>query len=195
MNNKAKPRDHVHARVRALRVERGLTLADVEKTTGLSVSLLSKIENGKISLTYDKLATLATALRIDLSELLVTENEGVRSALGRRIITRKGEGRQVETGPYLYRYLGVDLLDKRFTPIWGEIVARSVDECGGFSTHDSDEFIYVLNGTLELHTETYAPTILEAGDSLYFDGRMAHAYVAAGDGPCHILSVCSPEGG
>ncbi|MES2057158.1 MAG: XRE family transcriptional regulator [Pseudomonadota bacterium] len=194
MNSKAAARDLVHARVRALRIERGLTLADIEKATGFSVSLLSKLENGKISLTYDKLAALAMALRIDIAELLATDDDGGRSGWGRRILTRGGEGREVATGAYLYRYLGVDLLDKRFTPIWGEIVARSVEECGGFSTHNSDEFIYVLNGVLELHTDTYAPSILRAGDSLYFDGRMAHAYVASGDEPCHILSICSKEG-
>ncbi|WEK01203.1 MAG: XRE family transcriptional regulator [Candidatus Sphingomonas phytovorans] len=195
MNNKATTRDLVHARVRALRLERGLTLADIEKATGLSVSLLSKMENGKVSLTYDKLAALAMALKIDIAELLAAETEGVRSSWGRRTLIRGGEGREVKTDAYLYRYLGVDLLDKRFTPIWGEIVARSVEECGGFSTHNSDEFIYVLKGVLELHTDTYAPSILNAGDSLYFDGRMAHAYVAAGEEPCHILSICSREGG
>lgn len=193
MTMKAAARDLVHARVRALRSERGLTLADMAKATGFSVSLLSKMENGRISLTYDKLAALATALHIDIAELLATGGDSARSGSGRRIVTRGGEGREVETGAYLYRYLATDLLDKRFTPIWGEIVARSVEECGGFSTHNSDEFIYVLEGVLELHTDTYAPTRLNADDSLYFDGRMPHAYVAAGEGRCLILSICSEE--
>jgi uncharacterized cupin superfamily protein len=31
---------------------------------------------------------------------------------------------------------------------------------------------------------------LKKGDSLYFDSNTGHAYIAVGDQPCRILSVC-----
>jgi oxalate decarboxylase/phosphoglucose isomerase-like protein (cupin superfamily) len=41
------------------------------------------------------------------------------------------------------------------------------------------------------HTELYAPVLLQAGDSVYFDSSMGHAYLRVGDGPCRVLTVCS----
>ena len=52
----------------------------------------------------------------------------------------------------------------------------------------------MLDGSIELHSEWYAPTLLTAGDSLYFDGVQGHAYLAAGEGPARILVVVSRDG-
>lgn len=57
--------------------------------------------------------------------------------------------------------------------------------------HAGEEFLYVIEGELELHTEYYAPLILRAGESTYFDSRMGHAYIAHGKTPCRALSVCT----
>ncbi len=52
----------------------------------------------------------------------------------------------------------------------------------------------MLEGTVEFHSELYAPLTLRKGDSLYFDSGMGHAYLAAESGPCRVLSICSgPE--
>ena len=57
--------------------------------------------------------------------------------------------------------------------------------------HTGEEFALVLEGAVELHTELYAPARLEAGDSIYFDSTMGHAYLAAAPGRCRVLAVCS----
>lgn len=49
----------------------------------------------------------------------------------------------------------------------------------------------MLEGTLELHTDLYAPARLEVGDSIYFDSNMGHAYIAFGEATCRVLSVCT----
>jgi uncharacterized cupin superfamily protein len=64
-------------------------------------------------------------------------------------------------------------------------------EFGKFMHHAGEEFLYVLQGELELHTESYAPLILKAGESTYFDSRMGHAYVVRGEGPCRGLVICT----
>ena len=52
----------------------------------------------------------------------------------------------------------------------------------------------MLEGEVDLHTSVYAPVHLKVGDSIYFDSGMGHAYIAAGEGPCRVLSLCSaPE--
>ncbi|MCE2660101.1 MAG: cupin domain-containing protein, partial [Rubrivivax sp.] len=49
----------------------------------------------------------------------------------------------------------------------------------------------VLEGAVMFHTELYAPVLLQAGDSVYFDSSMGHAYLRVSDGPCRVLTVCS----
>jgi transcriptional regulator with XRE-family HTH domain len=179
--------------LRALRTQHDWTLAEVSERTGLPVSTLSKIENDKMSLSYDKLTRLCAGLDIDIAELFASEagGEAPSRVTGRRSITRAGEGRAIDTADYLHLYPAADLLNKRFVPIIAEIHARSLDSFGELIRHPGEEYAYVLEGTVDLHTDLYAPTRLEAGDSIYFDSGMGHAYIAASPGRCRVLSICS----
>jgi len=181
------------AALRAIRNKKGWTLAEVSERTGLPVSTLSKVENDRMSLTYDKLARISTGLEIDISELFGSGANGASAAglSGRRCITRAGEGKAIETETYDHLYPAADLLNKRFVPIIADIKARSVSEFGELIRHPGEEWAYVLEGAIELHTELYAPLLLRAGDSIYFDSGMGHAYVAAAPGRCRVLAICS----
>jgi transcriptional regulator with XRE-family HTH domain len=183
--------------LRALRVQKGWTLAEVSTRTGLSIPTLSKLENNKMSLTYDKLVKISTGLNVELGELFSSGKapSGQRGMTGRRCINRAGEGNSIETRNYLNVYLATELLHKRFVPIFGELRATSIEEFGEMIRHAGEEFVYVLEGTIEFHTELYAPVKLGPGDSMYFDSGMAHAYLAASPGPCRILSICSASEG
>ncbi|WP_372784618.1 helix-turn-helix domain-containing protein [Phenylobacterium sp.] len=191
MNTKAKP----GAVLKSLRLANGWTLSEVSQRTGLPVSTLSKVENDKMSLSYDKLARISRGLEIDIG--LLFSPEGAAAALslvtGRRSITRAGEGRVIETEPYEHVYPVADLLNKRFIPIIAEIHARSISDFSELIRHPGEEYAYVLEGTAELHTDLYAPTTLNTGDSIYFDSGMGHVYLNAGPGPCRVLSICSGE--
>ena len=106
-------------------------------------------------------------------------------------VNRAGEGQLLDTPMQALRYLSVDLTNKHFAPIIGEVKARSLPEAGEFHRHDGEEFVYVIAGELELHSESYTPLNLRAGDSVYFDSGMAHAYVSVGKERCKILSICT----
>jgi quercetin dioxygenase-like cupin family protein len=60
--------------------------------------------------------------------------------------------------------------------------------------HQGQEFLYVLSGRLELHTELYEPVQLKAGDSILFDSSMGHHYVSLGRKDAEILISMSLEG-
>ena len=189
----AKPGAALHS----IRTKKGLTLAELSLRTGLPVSTLSKIENDKMSLTYDKLARIATALDIDIAQLFAPHAAlGLPGTVvsGRRSITRAGEGPSIETDYYHYLYPASDLLKKRFVPMVGELHARSIEEFGELIRHVGEEYAFVLEGAVEFHTDLYAPVLLNKGDSIYFDSGMGHAYIAAAPGPCRIVAICSgPE--
>lgn len=204
MSNSPNEQDNLHPPghvIRSLRKKLGMTLGDVSARTGLSVPTLSKLEQGKASLSYDKLLAISKGLDIDMAQLLepaaATHSDPGRSP-GRRILHRKGEGLEVETRSYRQLYLGTELLNKRFTPLIVDVRARTLDaffeEFGGLIHHPGEEFCLVLEGEIEFHTEFYAPVRLATGDSIYFDSDMGHAYIAAVDTPCRILGVCASAG-
>lgn len=179
--------------LRTLRTQRGWTLAEVSARTDLPVSTLSKLENGKASLSYDKLTRLCAGLEVDIAELFATGATAPSTVTGRRSITRADQGKRIDTDSYLHLYPAADLLHKRFVPIVAEIHARSIDAFGELIRHPGEEYAYVLEGVVDLYTDLYAPTRLETGDSIYFDSGMGHAYVAVGPGRCRVLSICSAK--
>jgi mannose-6-phosphate isomerase-like protein (cupin superfamily) len=77
-------------------------------------------------------------------------------------------------------------------PIFTRVKARSLAQFGEMVTHDGQEFIYVLQGRVTVHTAFYDPVTLSPGESVYIDSRMAHAYTAADDvGDALVICVCS----
>jgi transcriptional regulator with XRE-family HTH domain len=184
------------AALKALRVERGWSLSEVSKRTGLPLSSLSKIENDKMDLTLDKLLRITVALETDIGALFTPPSPPYSQgeASGRRSITRAGEGKPIETHIGLYRYLAYDLLNKHSIPMIIDVTAKSLEEFGEFNRHPGEEILYVIDGELDLYTNMYLPVNLKKGDCMYFDSNMGHAYIAAGSEPCRILSVCvAPE--
>ncbi|HST01887.1 MAG TPA: XRE family transcriptional regulator [Usitatibacter sp.] len=187
--------------IRAIRKKLGLTLNEVGRRTGMAVSTLSKLEKGRVSLSFDKLLAISKALGVDMAELLepVPHHEASAALLrGRRVVQRADEGQLVETRSYSQLYLATELLHKRMTPIVVQLRARTMEEFheefGGLIRHPGEEFVYVIEGELEFHSELYAPLRLAAGDSMYFDSEMGHAYLNASEPPCRVVVSCAPRG-
>lgn len=182
--------------LRRLRTQQGLTLAEVSRRTGLPLSTLSKVENDKMSLTYDKLVRISDGLEIDIETLFSADSFQAPPATfsGRRSVARVGQGRAMETPEYGYLYPVAELLHKRFVPIIIEAKARTIEEFGELSRHEGEEYVYVIEGAVDMYSDLYAPTRLNAGESIYFDSGMGHAFLAASPGACRFLSICShPE--
>ncbi len=179
--------------LKRLRIQKGWTLKEVSRRTGYPVSTLSKIENDRVSLTYDKLTRISAGLEVDFSRLFGAHEEAadVAAPHGRRSIARSGEGNLIESKNYSHVYPAAELLNKRIIPIVVDLRARSLEDFGELVRHSGEEYIYVLEGEIEVHTSVYAPVRLKAGDSIYIDSTMGHGYVAATQGPCRVLAVCS----
>lgn len=175
--------------LRRLRREAGLTLQELGDRCGLASSTLSKIENGQMSPTYDTILRVAAGLDLDMAELFTgTSSNDIG---GRRTVTRRGQGVIRGTEQYSYEMLAAELSGKQFIPLLTTIEARSIADFPSLVRHSGEEFFYVLSGQVTLHTEHYAPTVLEAGDSCYFDSTMGHACVSSGEEPARILWICS----
>lgn len=178
--------------LRGIRRERNWTLSQVSERTRVPISTLSKIEKGQLSPTYDQLVRLSAGLSVDMAELFSAAKGQPRAGgTARRSINHLGGGESVETPHHVLRYLSTDLIDKQFSPILAEVTVRRIEDFGDFLRHPGQEFLFVLEGKVEFHTEFYAPVLLSAGESIYFDSDMGHAYLAHGEGRCLMLSVCT----
>lgn len=175
--------------LRDMRKEAGLTLIDLAARSGLAASTLSKIENDQMSPTYDTLLSLAQGLEVDIADL-VTGRRG-QSVNGRKAVTRRGEGIVHRTAQYDYEMLCTDIANRQFVPLLAEVKARSLHAFDGLLSHPGEEFVYVLRGQVELFTEFYAPSLLNAGDAAYFDSTMGHALINKTDESASVLWICS----
>jgi len=181
--------------IRHVRIEQGLSLRALSARAGLPYSTLSKLENGKMALTYDKLIRLTQALNVDIQDILANRQQAAAPvAVGRRSVTHAGEAVDAVSEKHVHYYPAADLLGKIMTPIIIDIQARSVEELGGLVRHSGEEYLYVLRGSMELHSDLYAPLALGPGDSVYFDSCMSHGYVRTSAEPCIILCVCAGQG-
>lgn len=175
-----------------LRGRRGWTLREMSERTGIPVSTLSKVEHDRLTLTYDKLLQLSQKLGIRISELFAEESATAEGVTARRSIGRIDDAVRVNTPNYDYYYLCTELRRKRMIPIVTKIRAKTLEEFGALVRHPGEEYIHVLEGSIIVHTEFYDPVRLGAGEGIYIDSNMGHAYLAAEE--CEIavvLGVCS----
>ena len=180
--------------LKELRGHRNWTLREMSERSGIPVSTLSKVETDRLTLTYDKLLQLSERLHVPIGELFAEAEPAEEGVTARRSIGRLDDAIRVTTPNYDYYYLCTELRRKRMVPILTRIRAKSLAEFGDLVSHHGEEYIHVLEGTIVVHTEFYDPVTLEAGEAIYIDSNMGHAYVAADD--CEealVLGVCSSD--
>ena len=177
-------------RLKEIRLANQWTLEDVSQKTGLARATLSKIENDQISPTFTAVQKLIGGLDIDLPQLLSPPRQQTRT-MGRRDMTRRGEGQRHPTPTYEHELLSCELAQKRMIPFKTIVRARHFEEFSEWVRHDGEEFLMVLDGEILLYSEFYEPLRLVAGDSIYFDSDMGHALVSVSEEDATVLSVCT----
>ena len=181
--------------IRRIRSERDWTLAEMSTAVGIPLSTLARIEHDRASLTYDKLLQLSERLGIGLLELFsMPPVPQSPVATGRRSISGEANSITVASRNYDDKYLCSELRKKIITPIIVDVKASSIEEFGPLITHDGEEFIYVISGSIVVHTSFYEPTEIKTGGGHYLDSQMGHAYVrAVGCDSATILVVCASK--
>jgi transcriptional regulator with XRE-family HTH domain len=187
--------------VRRLRAERGWTLKDLSERSKISQSALSRVETGQITLSFDRAHALARALDADFGQILhrMVTPDAPRvhvppNATGWRSLTRRGEGHQVTQSNGNYEYLCTEFLYRKLVSGFATVTAQNLDEHGPFVTHPGEEFIHVIEGTVIVEAEYYAPLTLGTGDSMQFDSTTPHAVLTADPTPARVLfSIIDPR--
>lgn len=178
-------------RIRQLRRDKGWTLAELAKRSGLALSTISKAERGIIALTYDRLVLLANGLDVDIAAFFSTH--GRSFAPGGFAVARKVDFRRQETRNYVYEMLFPELWHKAMIPMMGTLKAHHVMDFEEFVRHPGQEFLVVTEGSVTVHVEGRDPVTLAQGDSIYIDSAMGHLYSSDGEKDARILVVCTAQ--
>jgi transcriptional regulator with XRE-family HTH domain len=184
--------------IKIVRQRNGWTLREMSARVGIPLSTLAKVEADKLSLTYDKLQQFTHGLGLSMAEFLSEGDAGAAAdstpaIMGRRSLTTSGNSVQIKTPNYDYEYLCADLRQKRMVPIITRIHTKDIAEFGEAVRHKGEEFIFVLEGSIEVHLEFYTPVVLHAGQGVYLDSSMGHAYICKDCDTALVLGVCSGE--
>lgn len=180
--------------LRGLRTRQGWTLKEMSEHTEIPLSTLSKIEHDRLTLTYDKLQHLAQRLNLRMSELFSEpdSDSAPKPVTARRSLGSLDKALRVKTDNYDYYYLCTELRRKRMIPILTKVRAKTTAEFGELVRHPGEEYVHVLEGRIQVHTEFYDPVVLETGQGIYIDSQMGHAYIV--DTGCEeavLLAVCA----
>jgi transcriptional regulator with XRE-family HTH domain len=172
----------IGARVRELRMQRGLTLQAVSDLTGLSPSLMSLVERGKTSPSIGTLVAVAHALEVHMADLVPGSNDDrespvVRSAEQPVFSTPEGVTRRVLRDD---RVRGVEIAVNEYSP-GGRSAERELHHAGY-------EYGYVLDGSLVIEIEGESH-VLVPGDSIAYDSTRSHRIVNESEAPVRTVWV------
>jgi quercetin dioxygenase-like cupin family protein len=160
----------IGARLRALRLSRGLTLKQAAERARLSRSFVSMVESGTTEIALSRLIRLADAYGVLITELLLDVHE-------REIeLTRASDAYVFPTGTD-----GVSI-EYLASPSWTMQPFRVIVAPGARTEplrHAGEEFVHCLQGRVTLDVAG-RPHVLEPGDTLYLPGGVDHAYVNDG---------------
>ncbi|WP_344310703.1 XRE family transcriptional regulator [Fodinicola feengrottensis] len=171
----------VGPRLRALRQQRAVTLAQLSTTTGISVSTLSRLESGQRRPTLELLLPLARAHQVPLDELVDAPPTG-DPRIHSRPITRHG----MTILPLTRRPGGLQAYKMIIPP-------QPLEPTPELKVHEGYEWLYILSGRLRLMLGEH-DLVLTPGEVVDFDTHVPHWFGNPGPEPAEVLSLFGPQG-
>lgn len=179
------------SKLRALRLRKKIALVDLGKHTGLSASMLSQLENGKLIPTLPTLARIAMVFDVGLDHFFGSGKRQRMFSIVREKERMRFPDRAGSPQPdYWFECLAFSAQDKGLQAYVAEFPKRAIDDVRDHY-HEGAEFLHVLNGRIAIRyqDEEY---IVESGDSVYFDASERHAYRGLADGLSRALVITTP---
>ncbi|MCQ2144014.1 MAG: AMP-binding protein, partial [Bacteroidales bacterium] len=180
----------VALRIREMRNIMGLSAAELAALTNITEEQYNSYESGNEDLPFSFIFTCAKIFNMELTELL----EGNNARLSSYSITRAGQGQLTakEDGIEL-RSLAPLFRDKLTEPLW--VTYEYSDELQNLpihtSVHKGQEFDIVISGSLKVKIGNHC-TVLQEGDSIYYDSSTPHGMIATGGRDCTFIAVVIP---
>jgi transcriptional regulator with XRE-family HTH domain len=177
-------------KIRTLRLKKELGLAELGAHTGLSTAMLSKIERGLLFPTLPTLLRIALVFGVGLDHFFTERTDRPTIAVIRKKDRLRLPDRPGAKQPsYLFESLDFPVTDRKMQAYYAEFPPHS--NPSELHRHPGAELIYVLRGQLAVNVAD-EQTVLEEGDSMYFDSQTPHAYRRYGRSSCAAIVVVAP---
>jgi len=183
---------NVGERLEAVRESRGLSLEDISKRTDIDISLLEQIEEGAVAPPLGMVIKLAKALEMKMGYFISGEEDQPYTIVrkdDRKVVSRYDSKRGERYG-YEYESLAPHKKDRHMEPFLVTLVPAETEE--ERSAHDGQEFIYVLEGTMEVRLGEEVH-LIKPGEAIYYDSTVPHLVKCHGDKATKILAVLYAE--
>jgi len=175
-------------RIKNARESRGLSIFDIYLRTDIDVDLLSQIEKGKVTPPLGTVIKLAKALDLKMGYFISGEEGQAYTIVRRddREVTSRYDSKKEKYYGYAYESLAPHKTDRYMEPFLVTLEPSETE--GERSTHDGQEFIFVLHGKMEVRLGEEIH-ILEPGDSIYYDSTVPHLVKCHSKETTKILAV------
>lgn len=181
----------IGTKIRQLRMRKKIALVDLGKHTGLSASMLSQLENGKLVPTLSTLARIAMVFDVSLDHFFADRKRRRPFMVVRSTERMKFPDRPTAPRPdYFFECLAFSTQEKSLQAYMAEFPRRGADEVTEHF-HEGAEFMHVLEGSVVVHYQGEDHT-LAAGDSVYFDSSEPHSYRGASRVTARAVVVTTP---
>jgi transcriptional regulator with XRE-family HTH domain/transposase-like protein len=169
-------------RFRRLRTRRGLSLAQVARSTGVSVGFLSALERGQMRSSIATLRRIARFYRTNILSFFEAAEENPR-------LVRPAQRKILETTPGVR----MELLAWGHTAMEPHLFrVRPGGGSGESYAHEGEEFLHVLRGNFEIWLNSGEYYRLKPGDSLYFESSTPHRWKNPGRSEAWVLWINTP---
>lgn len=178
----AKPTPNLGPKLRRLRLRRGLGIVEAAGRAKISAGFLSAVERARANASVATLQRLARAYGTTVIELF-----GKPRDTGRIVHARDRRVLQTPSG------VRMELLSSGATMLESMLfrVAPGAGSDGSYS-HQGEEFIFMLQGTLEVWLDELECHVLEAGDSFWFESMLGHRWFNPSDAEAVLLWINTP---
>jgi len=168
----------IGAKLRQLRLKKKIALVDLGKHTGLSASMLSQLETGRMIPTLPTLARIAMVFDVGLDFFFDDSRRGKMFTVVRKEDRIRFPERPDSPAPaYFFECLAFSAQEKGLQAYLAEFPPRLPEECRPH-VHEGSEFLYVTKGELLIQRQGEAHELSE-GDSAWFDSSEPHSYRSA----------------
>lgn len=179
-------------KIRTIRLRKKMGLVELGRHTGLSPAMLSKIERGQLFPTLPTLLRIALVFSVGLDFFFSgSRDKAVVGIVRRKDRLRFRERPDARDAAYEFESLDYPAVERRMNAYLAEFLPAPGSSKVRRHQHPGGEFIYVVSGTLALAIGDDEHE-LHAGDSIYFDSSVPHAYQRGGARPCSAVVVTSP---
>ena len=178
----------IGAKIRTLRLKKKIGLVELGKHTGLSPALLSKIERDRMFPTLPTLLRIALVFGVGLEFFFAGARDKPVLAIVRKEQRVKLPDRQgARDVAFEFESLDYPATERRFNCYYAEFFPIAPEKLRPH-THPGVEFIYTTQGSLGVHING-EEHVLKAGDSMYFDSTVPHAYCRNAGRVCGAVVV------